>query len=86
MDKGAGMTARITLSPPLRRALADLHARQTFQQHLAEHYPRATCEQLAEHLTIQKVPPVRGHGPWDVMRVHNLLKRAKRSAKSGAAH
>lgn len=86
MGEGAGMNARVTLSPPLRRAVAELHARQTFQQHMAEHYPSATCEQLAEYLTVLRVPPVRGSGPWDGMRVHNLLKRVQRSAKSGATY
>lgn len=82
------MTApeRVVLSPPVRRAVADLHAQQIFRDHIAPHFPRATYDQLAGLLTARRVPPVRGRGPWDSMRVRNLLRRVDRTATDGAGH
>ena len=77
---------RAVLSPPLRREIADRHAQQVFQEHLAPHFPRATYQQLAQILTARRVLPVRGRGPWDSMRVRNLLRRVQRSATDGAGH
>jgi hypothetical protein len=76
--------ARVVLSPPLRRAVADLHAVQVFQHHLAAHHPRATLDQMADLLTAERVPPVRGGGPWSAMRVCHLLGRVRRAARDGA--
>ena len=70
---------RVVLSPPLRREIADIHARAVFHQHLVAHHPRCSLEQLAGLLTAAAVPPVRGRGPWSAMRVHNLMRRLRRS-------
>lgn len=78
--------ARVVLSPAVRRAVADLHARQIFRSHIAPLFPRATYDQLAGLLTARRVPPVRGRGPWDSMRVRNLLRRVDRTATDGAGH
>lgn len=81
-----GRGARVVLSPPLRRAVADLHAKRVWQEHLAGLWPRANLEQLADLLTLRQVPPVRGSGPWSAMRVHHLVQRVRRSANSGSGH
>lgn len=88
MGAGAGMTGpeRVVLSPPVRRAVADLHAQRVFAEHVAAFFPRATYEQIARVLTARRVPPVRGRGPWDSMRVRNLLRRVQRSATYCAKH
>lgn len=81
------MTARrVVLSPPLRRAVADLHAQRVFEEHLAPHFPRASFEQLADLLTAERVPPVRGGGRWSGQRVYHLMQRARRAAKAGDGH
>ena len=77
---------RVTLSPALRREIADLHAARIFEEHLAEHFPRASFEQLAALLNAAQVPPLRGGGRWNTQRVHTLLQRARRAAKSGSSH
>jgi hypothetical protein len=81
--QGAG---RVVLSPPLRRAVADLHAARVFAEHLAPHFPRASFEQLADLLTAERVPPVRGSGRWNGQRVYHLLQRARRAAKTSGQH
>jgi hypothetical protein len=63
-----------------------MHARQTFRQHLAEHFPRASFEQLADLLTAERVPPVRGAGGWSAQRVYHLMQRARRAARAGGQH
>ena len=78
--------ARVVLSPPLRRAVADLHAQRVWQEHLTAYWPRANLEQLADLLTLRGVPTVRGSGPWSAMRVHHLVQRVRRSAKAGSGH
>lgn len=70
---------RVTLSPALRRQVADLHAAQVFQEHLAPHYPSATLEQMAHLLTLRRVPAVRAKGPWTEKRMYDLLHRAERA-------
>ena len=77
---------RVALSPPLRRAVADLHAQRVFAEHLAQHFPRASFEQLADLLTAERVPPVRGSGRWSAQRVYHLMQRARRAAKTGGQH
>ena len=77
---------RVALSPPLRRAVADLHAQRVFAEHLAQHFPRASFEQLADLLTAERVPPVRGSGRWNGQRVSHLMQRARRAAKTGGQH
>jgi len=77
---------RVVLSPPLRKAVADLHAVQVFKEYLAPHHPEATLPQLADLLTARQVPPVRGSGPWSPMRVHHLMMRARRAAEYGSRH
>lgn len=77
---------RVVLSPALRRQVADLHALAVVVEHVLPHHPQASLEQLAALLTLRRVPPVRGDGPWSAMRVHHLLQRAKRASKAGAEH
>ena len=81
-----GRGARVVLSPPLRRAVADLHAQRVWQEHLAPLWQRANLHQMADLLTLRQVPPVRGSGPWSAMRVHHLVQRVRRSAKAGGKH
>lgn len=78
--------ARVVLSPPVRRAVADLHAKRVWAEHLAPLWPRANLEQLAAVLTLRQVPPVRGSGPWSAMRVYHLVQRVRRTARTGDAH
>ena len=70
---------RVTLSPALRRQVADLHAAQVFQEHLAQHHTKATLEQMAHLLTLRRVPAVRAKGPWTEKRMYDLLHRAERA-------
>jgi hypothetical protein len=66
--------------------VADVHARQVFQTYLAEHFPRASFEQLADLLTAEGIPPVRGSGGWSAQRVYHLMQRARRVARAGGQH
>lgn len=73
---------RVPLSPSLRRAVADVHARQVFLEHIAPHLGRASFTQLADYLTAERVPPVRGRS-WSGQVVYDLVRRARQTAKSG---
>jgi hypothetical protein len=73
---------RASLAPPLRRAVADLHARRVFLDHIEPHLGQASYEQIAAQLTVAAVPAVRGLGPWSGQQVYDLVQRLR--AKSGA--
>ena len=70
---------RVSLSPPLRAAIARMHARQTYLEHVAPLRPQATLDQLAAVLTVRRVPAVRGRSGWNSKRTHDLLHRAQRA-------
>lgn len=80
MDKGAGMTARVSLDHQTRRDIALLHARRVFVEEIAPRYPQATLRQIATLLTVQKVPPVRRRGGWTEKMAHDLLQRVRNRA------
>lgn len=71
---------RITLSPPLRREIADMHARQVFRDYIQPLGGMCSYEQIAEILNTASVPPVRAKSAWDGMKVHTLLKRVRRGS------
>lgn len=77
---------RASLAPALRRAVAELHAKRVFVDHIEAHLGRASYEQIAEALTVVAVPAVRCRGPWTGQMVFDLVRRVRRNAKSGDRH
>lgn len=80
MMHDAPRVGRVVLTPELRRAVAELHARAVFDEHLAPHFPDATYPQLAQLLTARRVPTVRGRARWSGQQVFHLLQRMRHAA------
>lgn len=73
-------TGAIRLSPPLRRLVADIHARIVFDRYVKDSYAKAPLSEIARGLTHAGVLAPRGGRKWGEMRTYHMLARVERAS------